>query len=501
MEYIPTIGLEIHCELATESKMFCSCRNFPEEKEPNKNICPVCLGHPGTLPVANAEAIRKVRLVGVALGSKILPNSKFDRKNYFYPDLSKGYQISQYDLPLCLGGVLEIGSGATKKTIGITRIHMEEDTGKLAHPDGADYSLVDFNRGGLPLMELVTDPDIENAAQAREFVKELQLILRYLGASDADMEKGKMRVEVNISLSPKDNGGKKVLGTKVEIKNLNSLRAVEGCVATEIARQSGILADGGKVLQETRGWSDAKLDTFSQREKEEAFDYRYFPEPDIPPMVITDGDIAKLRAMVCELPSQKRVRFADQYGLNPAMVEIFVTNRPMGNYFEKVISEAEEWINVTEGDCDNTKEQMSAVAGLCANYLVSDAQGILNGAEFTSENFKVTPENFAEFIKLIYKKEISSKIAKAVLAQMAQNGADPSDIIDKEGLSQINDDSQIMAAIEGVLEKNQKAVVDYRSGKGNSLQFLVGQVLAATRGRANPDMVKKTLLEKLSQGK
>jgi aspartyl-tRNA(Asn)/glutamyl-tRNA(Gln) amidotransferase subunit B len=500
MEYIPTIGLEIHCELKTGSKMFCSCPNNPEELKPNKNVCPVCLGHPGTLPVANEDAIRKVRLVGLALGSKVLTSSKFDRKNYFYPDLPKGYQISQYDLPLCLGGVLEIGSGDSKKTVGITRVHMEEDTGKLSHPDGADYSLVDFNRGGVPLMELVTEPDIENAAQARDFVKELQMILRYLEVSDADMEKGEMRVEVNISLSPKDNGGKKALGTKVEIKNLNSLKAVEGSVAYEIVRQGEILEQGGKVAQETRGWHDVKQITFSQREKEEAFDYRYFPEPDIPPMTISEEEIGKLKGLICELPAQKRLRFAEQYGLTaPAIAEIFIVNRAMADYFEKAISEAEEWINVAEADRENTEGQKFLVAQMCANYLASDVRGILAGAEFCSGNFKVTPENFAEFIKLIYKKEISSKIAKAVLAKMAQTGADPSDIIEKEGLSQITDPGQINAAVDGVLEKNPKAAADYKAGKAAVFQFLVGQVLAATKGRANPDMVKKTLLDKLSK--
>ncbi|MCU0653494.1 MAG: Asp-tRNA(Asn)/Glu-tRNA(Gln) amidotransferase subunit GatB, partial [Candidatus Pacebacteria bacterium] len=297
MEYTPTIGLEIHCELKTESKMFCSCKNFPEQKSANVNVCPVCLGHPGTLPVANAEAIKKVRMVGLALGAQVLTFSKFDRKNYFYPDLPKGYQISQYDLPLCSGGTLEVTADGAKKIIGITRVHMEEDTGKLMHPEGADHSLVDFNRGGVPLMELVTEPDIENAAQAREFVKELQLILRYLGASDADMEKGKMRVEVNISLSPKEAGK---LGTKVEVKNLNSLKAVEGAVAFEMKRQAEALESGDRVIQETRGWDDIKQVTFSQREKEEAHDYRYFPEPDIPPMVISVEEIARLKGAVCE---------------------------------------------------------------------------------------------------------------------------------------------------------------------------------------------------------
>jgi len=332
MEYIPTIGLEIHCELKTESKMFCSCPNDPDEKEPNTNICPVCLGHPGTLPVANVEAIRLTRLVGLALNSQILENSKFDRKNYFYPDLPKGYQISQYDQPLCLGGELEVGDGfGGRKKIDITRIHMEEDTGKLMHPQGGDYSLVDFNRGGVPLMELVTEPDIENSDQAREFVKELQLILRYLDASDADMERGQLRVEVNISLGKIGPDGKKQLGTKVEVKNLNSLKAVEGSVAYEIGRQTELIKNGQKVIQETRGWDDNRGRTFSQREKEEAKDYRYFPEPDIPPLVITQDEIKKLKVLVGELPAKKRDRFICQYGLDAPTAEILWQIAPWAN--------------------------------------------------------------------------------------------------------------------------------------------------------------------------
>ncbi len=503
MEYIPTIGLEIHSELKTSSKMFCSCFNCPDISAPNTNVCPVCLGHPGTLPVANEEAIRKVRMVGLALGSRLLERSKFDRKNYFYPDLPKGYQISQYDEPLCLGGCLEIGgqnSSVTAKKIRITRVHMEEDTGKLVHPDGADYSLVDFNRGGVPLMELVTEPDIENAQEAREFVKELQLILRYLGASDADMEKGKLRVEVNISLGTIDREtGEKRLGTKVEIKNLNSLKAVEGSVAFEIDRQAQVLLDGKKIVQETRGWDDARQRTFSQRKKEEAHDYRYFPEPDMPPMTINHQDIDKLQALIGELPAAKRARFARQYGLDAATLEMFVTNRALGSFYEQAMSELGEWANIEEGDNDNTAGQEAIIARLCANYLTSDVTGLLKGKEFCAQNFKATPENFAEFINLIYKREISSKIGKAVLAQMVVAGGDPTEIIKEKELSQINDEGEIAAAIDMVMEKNAKAVEDYRKGKGNAFQFLVGQVLAATRGRANPDAVKKTLLERIGR--
>jgi len=500
MDYIPTIGLEIHVELKTESKMFCSCANDPDQTEPNKNICPVCLGHPGTMPTANQEAIRKTRLVGAALNSQINEYSKFDRKNYFYPDLPKGYQISQYDLPLCSGGYLQIGRGdGSEKIVRITRVHLEEDTAKLLHPDDADHSLVDFNRSGLPLMELVTEPDIESAVQALEFVEELQLILRCLTASDADMEKGQLRAEVNISMATLDPDGKKRLGTKVEIKNLNSLRAVEGAVGYEIGRQTDLLREGKKIIQETRGWDDIRYSTFAQREKEEAFDYRYFPEPDIPPLIISKEEIKHLQAQVGELPAQKRNRFLSQYGLDPATAEIFVVNRNLGNYFEKVVSELEEWINVEEGDTSNTQKQVHAMAKLTANYLTTDVQGLLKGAGFDEKEFKATPENFAEFIKLIYRKEISSKIAKTVLFQMVQSGGDPTQIISQNGLSQISDEKKITAIVDQVLQKNPKAVSDYKNGKQNAFQFLTGQVLAATQGRANPDLVRQALLDRLSK--
>jgi len=501
MEYFPIIGLEIHCELKTKSKMFCSCPNNPDAAAPNINVCPVCLGHPGTLPVANAEAVRLTRLAGLALGSQILQNSKFDRKNYFYPDLPKGYQISQYDQPLCLGGHLEINDNGQVKEIGITRVHLEEDTGKLMHTDDKNHSLVDFNRGGVPLMELVTEPDIENANQAREFVKELQLILRHLQASDADMEKGQLRVEVNISMGKIGPDGKKILGTKVEIKNLNSLKAVEGSVACEIGRQTALIKNGEAVAQETRGWNEFTGQTFSQREKEEAFDYRYFPEPDIPPLVISADEIKKLKAAVGELPAQKRFRLIDQYGLDPAIAEIFVVNRDLGEYFEKTASEMEEWANVKEGDKENTEAQSRELARLCANYLTTDVLGSLQGKNFREDEFAVTPENFAEFICLIYKKEITSTIAKQVLPQMMKTGGDPSAIISQKGLSQISDQKEIAAVIENVLAKNEKAVADWRAGKQNAFQFLVGQILAATQGRANPDILKETLLEKLGEVK
>jgi aspartyl-tRNA(Asn)/glutamyl-tRNA(Gln) amidotransferase subunit B len=481
--YKPTIGLEIHAELKTNSKMFCSCKNDPDEKRPNYNICPVCTAQPGTLPVANRQAIENVIKAGLALNCKIAKESKFDRKNYFYPDLPKGYQISQYDQPFCEKGYLEIGG----RKIGITRIHLEEDTGSLMHPEGADYSLVNLNRAGVPLMELVTEPDITSGKEARMFAEELQMILRYLGVSFADMEKGQMRVEVNISVSKTDK-----LGTKVEIKNLNSFKVVEKAVDFEIKRQTEILEEGKKVVQETRGWHDKKEITFSQREKEEAHDYRYFPEPDLPPMYFQDNYIEEIKFTIPELPQQKRERFSKEYGLDEDLTEIFVVNKDLGEYFEKVVSEFEEWTEKQEN-----KEEHKKISKLVANYLITDINGLLAGDEFTEINFKITPENFAEFIKMIYKGEITSKVAKMVLADMFNTGSDPSNIVDENNLRQMSDDVELENIVKETIKKNQKAVEDYRAGKQNSIQFLAGQVMAATRGTANPDKARDLLKKNL----
>ena len=486
MAYKPTIGLEIHAELKTNSKMFCSCKNDPDEKRPNFNICPVCTAQPGSLPVANEEAIKKVIKTGLALNCKIAENSKFDRKNYFYPDLPKGYQISQFDQPLCEGGYLEIGG----REIRITRIHLEEDTGSLMHPEGADYSLVNLNRAGVPLMELVTEPDITSGKEAREFAQELQTILKYLGVSDADMEKGQMRVEVNISISK----GKK-LGTKVEIKNLNSFKVVEKAVDFEIKRQEEVLEGPKgypeKVVQETRGWNDKKEITFSQREKESAHDYRYFPEPDLPPMHFDKTYIENIKSTMPELPEQKRERFKKQFGLDEDSVEFFVSNKDLSGYFEKVISEFDEWLQAEK--IKEPKGHPEKLYKLVANYLISDIKGLLAGKEFVEAEFKITPEDFAEFVKMIYKGEMSSKVAKMVIIEMFKTGVDPSTIIDNNKWKQMSDDSELEKIVKDIIAKNIKAVEDYRSGKLNSFQFLVGQVMAATRGTAKPEKVKELL--------
>ncbi len=475
--YKPAIGLEVHTQLKTESKMFCRCKNSPFEKQPNIHICPVCLGHPGTLPTANKEAIISVVKAGMALNCSIADVSKFDRKNYFYPDLPKGYQISQYDQPLCYTGYLIING----KKIRITRIHLEEDTGRLVH-DG-NHSLVDFNRSGVPLMELVTEPDIANANQAQRFAEELRIIFRYLQISDADMEKGQMRVEVNISLSEKQG----TLGTKVEIKNLNSFRSVQKSVEYEIERQKELLEKGEKVVQETRGWSEEKQKTFSQREKEEAHDYRYLPEPDIPPIYLNEPPFNKNKiSLGVELPAQKRERFKEEYFLDDYVIEILVGDKNLANYFEKAFSEGLNWIKESDKKCDKKE-----FARTISSYLISDLLGLMDSNPIN--NTLITPENFGELIVLVYSKEISSKIAKIVLKEMYISGGDPSQIIKEKGLSQINDDKEIEKVIISVIKENNKATEDYKNGKEGVLQFFIGQVMAKTKGRAEPDTVKHLL--------
>ncbi|MDD4625317.1 MAG: Asp-tRNA(Asn)/Glu-tRNA(Gln) amidotransferase subunit GatB [Candidatus Paceibacterota bacterium] len=505
----PTIGLEIHAELNTASKMFCSCKNEPDPKNPNINICPICMGHPGTLPTINQEAIKKVIKTGMALNCSIPLHSKFDRKNYFYPDLPKGYQVSQYDEPLCEKGELEVkvpankekGNAAYPKNIRVRRVHMEEDTGRLLHPDGADHSLVDFNRAGVPLMELVTEPDIRSAVEARCFAEELQLILRYIDVSFADMEKGQMRVEANISLSEVKDGklpeNEKEMGIKVEIKNLNSFKAVERAIDYEIKRQAKALEKGEKIIQETRGWDEIKGKTYSQREKEEAKDYRYFPEPDLPPMDHSEEFLREIKCSILELPAQKRQRLAVEYGLNEIEAEAFVQNKELSRYFEKTVSELSQWVDETNGQDKVGQEELLKLSKLCSNYLLTDIQGLLNGESIARPEFLITPENFAELVCLIHQGKISSKIAKTVLLEMYDTGADPSHVIESKGLSQISDSSEIKEIIKKVIEENPKPVEDYKQGKEASFQFLIGKIMAASRGKANPEIARQVLKESL----
>lgn len=490
MKYEPVIGLEIHAELKTKTKMFCDSLNDPDEKHPNVNVCPVCMGHPGTLPVINKKAVEFVIKVGLALGAKIPEFAKFDRKNYFYPDLPKGYQISQYDLPFCLGGSLNIGN----KDIQITRVHLEEDTGRSIHPKGADYSLVDFNRAGVPLMELVTEPDIRSGEDAQKFAQELQLILRYLGVSDANMEKGQMRVEANISLRLQ---GEERFGTKVEVKNLNSFRAAGDAIAYEIERQAELLDRGEKIIQETRGWNEDKQITFSQRSKEEAQDYRYFPEPDLPPLRVgvkskgQDIDIEKLRAEIPELPQARRTRFKTEYGIKDDDIEIFITNKELGEYYEQIASELLAWFE-SEGLKGDSKE----TARLAANYIISDLQKLMSEKSASVSDLLMTPENFAELIKMIYKKELSSRAAKDVLLEMFGTGKDPSQIVEDKGVAQVSDEGAIEKIVDEIIKNNPQAVEDYKKGKDASIQFLVGQVMKKTKGAVNPEVARAIILTK-----
>ena len=474
-------------ELKTKSKMFCACKNgLGEESEPNVDICPVCTAQPGTLPVPNAQAIEFLQLAGLALNCRLNLDSKFDRKNYFYPDIPKGYQISQYDEPFCEAGYLDV----LGRKIGVTRIHLEEDTGKLVHPKGTNYSLVDFNRAGVPLMELVTEPDLETAEEARVFCQKLQQICRYLKISDADMEKGHMRCEVNLSLH--QVGEEKLSGTKVEVKNINSFKFVEKAIAYEIERQAELLEKGEKVVQETRGWDANRNATVSQRKKESAHDYRYFPEPDIPPFKFTAKDVETLRHKLPELPDQKVKRFKEEYGLADDAILVLTTDPELAAYFEKVVSEIEEKIAGKEFALSREK-----ALALSANYMVGELRKHLmtNGEEVA--DLKITPENYAELIALVGTGKISSSGAQTVLQEMYQTGGDPSQIIEAKNLLQMSDAGELEKIVAEVLAKNEKSVMDYKAGKENALKFLIGQVMSATRGKANPQVAEELLRKKL----
>jgi aspartyl-tRNA(Asn)/glutamyl-tRNA(Gln) amidotransferase subunit B len=472
MAYKPTIGMEVHVELKTDSKMFCSCKNELElDRLPNSNICPVCTGQPGALPVANEKAIEFVVKAGLALNCQIAKISKFDRKNYFYPDLPKGYQISQYDQPLCEKGHLEISG----RKIGITRIHLEEDTGKLIHQKGTDHSLVDFNRSGVPLMELVTEPDIESAEEAKKFCEDLQLILRYLEISDADMEKGQMRCEANISIA---ESGAKEFGTKVEVKNLNSFRSVEKAIEYELKRQQDALESGEKIIQETRGWDENKMASYSQREKESAHDYRYFPEPDLPALELSAEYVRKIECELPELPVQKIKRFQKEYNIKEYDAEVLVRDKDLAEFFEDSVSEGCELCG--------EKERISKLA---ANYIISELKKYLD--EKTGiRDLKLTAENFGELMSIIAAGKINSSAAQTVLAEMLKTGADPEHIIEEKNLGQMEDDSEIEKIVEKVIVDNPGPVADFKAGKQNALQFLLGLVMKESKGKAEP---KKTL--------
>ena len=462
----PKIGLEIHLELKTETKMFCGCRNDSAERRPNVNVCPICLAHPGTLPVPNRRAIELVVRTGLALGGRIAERSHFDRKSYFYPDLPKGYQISQSAAPLVVGGEL--------MGVRINHIHLEEDTGRLLH--AGDESLVDFNRAGVPIRELVTEPDITSAERVAGFARELQRIVRYVGVSNADMEEGEMRVEVNVSVSG---------GNKVELKNLNSFRSAEDAARAEIARQCEMVSKKKKVVQETRGWDAAKGETVLQRAKESAHDYRYFPDPDIPPFVPAElFDFDVLRASLPELPDARRRRFEKEYGLHKDEALLLTNDGDAANFFEHAASELRTF--VPQSDCR-----------LLYNYLISDLRGLMERTGKHFADIRTTPESFAHLVAKIQSGTFSSRIAKDVLAAMLETGKDPEAIEREEGL-QIMKEDELLPIAKDIVAENAQAVLDYRAGKKSAIQFLVGQVMARTKGQAEPDAAREVLKRILS---
>ena len=468
-----TIGLEVHVELKTKTKMFCACKNDTDEKRPNINICPVCMGHPGTLPVINKEAIKHVLKVGLSMGSKLADFSEFDRKNYFYPDIPKGYQISQYKYPLVSGGEL-LG-------VDITRIHLEEDTARSSHDTG-DYSLVDFNRAGVPLMELVTEPVMHSSTEVVKFGEELQLLLRYLGVSEVNMEKGEMRLEANISIQRsdlrgglKDNSQGLPLGIKVEVKNLNSFRAAERAIEYEIKRQTEILETGEKVTQETRGWDEKNQATFSQRSKEDSHDYRYFPDPDLPKLKLSEIEDFKeeiLRSEIKETPKDKRARMKKDYDIKESDINFYISNIKSGDLFEEAAS------NLDKKDFQ-----------LLSNYVVSDITSLATDVS------KIKGEQIAEVIKMIVSGDLSSRGAKDTIQVLVKDGGDPREIAQRAGFIQQNNKEELMLVVQNIITQNPEIVEAYKGGKLSAIQFLVGQGMKATNGSANPETLKELILK------
>ncbi len=473
--YEVVVGLEVHAQLNTRSKMFCGCASDYFAAPPNTRVCAVCLGMPGVLPVINRSAVDLTILTGLALGCTIPPHSKFDRKNYPYPDLMKGYQISQYDEPLCSGGVVAIELDGERREIELERIHLEEDTARLLHREGdGGYSLLDVNRSGVPLMEIVSTPDMHSSEEAVAYLRELRRTLRYLDVSDADMEKGSFRCDANISLRrPGDP-----LGSKVEIKNMNSFRAVQRAIESEIRRQTVVLDSGGSVEQETRGYIDATGGTASQRSKEEAHDYRYFPEPDLPPLEIGEARLADIRARLPELPDAKRERFEREYGLAATEASLLAETRARADAFEAAVAASKP-------------ERAPAVA----RWLIGDVAALLNQAGGDAElaDTPLTPGHVAELVGLVEDEVITVATAKQVLAAAFESGDTPAAIVEARGLAQLRDDEGLARIAAEVIDANAQAVADYRGGKESAIKFLVGQVMRATRGRADPNEAQSAL--------
>ena len=486
-KYEAIIGLETHCQLNTNSKIFCDC-STEFDSPPNTNVCPVCLGYPGVLPVLNEEVLASAVKLGLALNAKIAPYSKFDRKQYFYPDLPKNFQISQFDLPIVEHGSLEIElvdkktKEVTRKTIGITRLHMEEDAGKLVHAGsdrlaGSTHSLVDFNRTGVPLLEIVSEPDIRTGQEAAEYAQELRRMVRYLGISDGNMQEGSMRCDVNISVRPV---GQKEFGTKVEIKNMNSFSAIQKAIEYEIERQIEAVENGDPIYQETRLWDESNQATISMRKKEGSSDYRYFPEPDLPPLEVSKERLNSWKEELPELPAEKRQRYEEAFGLSAYDARVLSDDREVAEYYESAV---------------NT----GADAKLVANWVTQDIAAYLNNNKLSITEIALKPDSLGELVQLIEKKTISGKIAKEILPELLEKGGSPKKIVESKGMTQISDPAEIAKVITALMEANPSEVEKYRGGKKKLKGFFVGQVMKQTGGCADPKLTNQ-LVEKLLNG-
>jgi aspartyl-tRNA(Asn)/glutamyl-tRNA(Gln) amidotransferase subunit B len=480
MDYEGVIGLEVHAELVTQSKMFCGCAVVMSDGErPNSHVCPICTGMPGMLPVINRRAVEMTIMTGLALNCTIEEFNIFARKNYFYPDLPKGYQISQYDYPLCRNGWLEIETSQGKRKIGIRRVHLEEDTGKNIHQ--GDVSLIDFNRSGIPLMEIVSEPDLHTAEEVKAYAEKLRAILRYLGVNTGDMEKGVIRFEPNISIR---SVGSSEFGTRTELKNLNSFRALERGTAYELVRQAKVLNEGGKVVQETRGWDEQRGVTVPQRSKEQAEDYRYFPEPDLPPLIVERAWVEVIRAELPELPDAKYDRFVKAYGLSMEDAGVLVADRAVADYFEATLKQS---------DGKSPK--------VVCNWLTGELFRYLNEEQVSIEQVKIAPAQLAELIGLVDAGTINLNTGKRVLGEMVKSGQAAKAIVEAQGLAQISDTSALEAIVTKVLEANATEVDKYLGGKETVLGFLVGQVMKESRGKANPVAVQEIMRRQLVERK
>jgi aspartyl-tRNA(Asn)/glutamyl-tRNA(Gln) amidotransferase subunit B len=474
--YETVIGLEVHVELHTNSKIFCSC-STAFGAPPNTHTCPICLGHPGVLPVLNERAVEYAMKAAMALNCEIASISKFDRKNYFYPDSPKAYQISQYDQPIGQNGWIEIELNGTTKRIGITRLHLEEDAGKLTHLPAGVGSLVDFNRVGTPLIEIVSEPELRSPEEARAYLEKLKAIMLYCEISDVKMEEGSLRCDANISLRPY---GQQKLGTKTELKNMNSFRGVQRGLEYEEIRQAEVLNSGGKIVQETRRWDENQGKTISMRSKEQAHDYRYFPDPDLVRLVIDEAWKARIRSTLPELPDAKKARYVAQYGLSNYDAEVLTASLKMANFFEHTLN-------------------YTADAKAVANWIMGDLLGYLNANNLELSEIRLTSQGLGEMLGLIQQGTISSKIAKTVFKLMIETGQSPMPIVEEQGLLQISDESAIQAIIVQVIAANPQSVADVQAGKDKAIGFLVGQVMKESKGKANPGLVNKLIIDQLSK--